>query len=908
MLIRLLYVIFTPLILCPRGSRVLNELEFVYCVSPIKLCSAANIERIVMNTALQDVSLREAASKDIAHNETPDPPGIGAREYGDVHMSGDSVAHLGDNNLYGPISINQLTVLIRDETMSYSSDEIPSIRTLLRPPPQRPSSRHKIPQSLAKRLEYIIGNGQTLAKLWLITSTHIQDALRFREESFRQYALNDAHNRTFDWAFEPSDNVHASLVDWLSHGSACFWISGKAGSGKSILMKYVSQHTGLAPALYVWAGRRNLVLSEHYFWYAGTTLQKSHEGVLRSLLRQILAQRPDITPILFPGLAHHLQRLESDEHAGILSIQSLELQKAFDMLSNNVPEDVALFLMIDGIDEYSGDLFEFCKLLMRLGKNSSIKILMSSRPVPACSHRFAQYPSLRMQDLTHDDIERYIDEELMVDPLLQDMDSLEQGLATQIKQALVEKASGVFLWIVLVVKDLLVGLGDYDDPAALQSRIDKLPSDLEHLYDHMLARLAEDHQKEGSMLLQIIKRGLEFQGHRLGALQLSFANFSHTTLPSSIQQNVLTLNEERLRIKMIDGRLRSRCCGLVEVQYLKNRKTAFTKPRVGFIHRTVVEYLNQYSIWERVASLCPMRTDDMDMLLLATCLATLNAENDQGSDSRDRIQELFESCVIYSKLLQKVGESSYVSYLEAAEQKSLDRLLMLQGATSARSRFRWHNELYHKLSSEHLYEYDTDGDQRAKFWKVTGSESNNSLAMFCIAILGLNAFWFHKLTTCSLTLSSITDILIHLLAITSFDSELLAAYGSSIEMLLGRADPNRASGHITAQILHVNYGLGPVRNSVYTKSSMLSAWSFWLGIRIGPNAYGKTAAIADVQDLRILAGLVNAGAELTSGSGRKASALTALREELERSKADAALTSKEGQLLLDDLLYNFNST
>lgn len=182
---------------------------------------------------------------------------------------------------------------------------LPSIRRLLLPPSDRP---RQAPRSLAKRLELVIGKGETLAKLWLLTSRHIQNALHFREEGFRQYTVKDAHPGTFDWAFMPSnDHIHDDLLEWLSDGSGCYWINGKAGSGKSTFMKYVSRHPALRPALRSWAGGRELIIAEHYFWFAGTDLQKSHEGILRSLLRQVLVQRPDIAPAIFPGLARHLQ-------------------------------------------------------------------------------------------------------------------------------------------------------------------------------------------------------------------------------------------------------------------------------------------------------------------------------------------------------------------------------------------------------------------------------------------------------------------------------------------------------------------------------------------------------------------------------------------------------------------------
>jgi Cdc6-like AAA superfamily ATPase len=67
----------------------------------------------------------------------------------------------------------------------------------------------------------------------------------------REEEIIMAHDGTFQWVFgdesSPMRHSHPHLhfdhfVDWLRCGNGIFHITGKPGSGKSTLMKFLSQH------------------------------------------------------------------------------------------------------------------------------------------------------------------------------------------------------------------------------------------------------------------------------------------------------------------------------------------------------------------------------------------------------------------------------------------------------------------------------------------------------------------------------------------------------------------------------------------------------------------------------------------------------------------------------------------
>ena len=150
------------------------------------------------------------------------------------------------------------------------------------------------------------------------------------------------------------------MGSWLRDRSPakgnCYWISGKAGSGKSSLLKYAQQDLRLARHLGTWAGSAQLVVSSFYFWYAGTDLQKSHVGLLRALLFGVLTKRPELTTVLFPQI---FRVILSGDAVGFHPEPSLgELKAAFANLVQSVPDDLRICFIIDGIDEYTGDYNE----------------------------------------------------------------------------------------------------------------------------------------------------------------------------------------------------------------------------------------------------------------------------------------------------------------------------------------------------------------------------------------------------------------------------------------------------------------------------------------------------------------------------------------------------------------------
>ena len=83
------------------------------------------------------------------------------------------------------------------------------------------------------------------------------ESLHFSGIWARQKSIAIAHSATYEWIFESErekDDSHLGFMQWLMSQNGIFWINGKAGSGKSTLMKFVANHPQTMQGLQRWAG------------------------------------------------------------------------------------------------------------------------------------------------------------------------------------------------------------------------------------------------------------------------------------------------------------------------------------------------------------------------------------------------------------------------------------------------------------------------------------------------------------------------------------------------------------------------------------------------------------------------------------------------------------------------------
>jgi NACHT domain len=398
------------------------------------------------------------------------------------------------------------------------------------------------------------------------TECRILDSLRFQRMEMRAARIMDAHTRTFEWIFSQDDesagvSTENLFLQWLTSSDGTFWITGKAGSGKSTLMKFLSNHPMTNQILRTWAAGSDLVIGMFYFWYAGTELQKSQEGLLQTLLHQILSQCPDLLPDVLPERWKEC----SSSHISSDHWTRAELIQAFEELARTTALTKKFCFFVDGLDEYSGDHEEIIKLLRDITCSDHIKLCLSSRPWNIFLLNFGK-PShlhLRLEDLTRNDIQLYVSNMLEENALFQELQLHEAQRCEDLVNEIVCKARGVFLWVFLVIRSLIQGLTNADRIVDLQRRLRQLPVDLETYFKHILTNI-DDIYKE--------QTGQTFQTAIHASSPLSLMTYvmldeieESPNFALELQIRPMSSSEIEFRYAAMKLRINARCKDLLEV-------------------------------------------------------------------------------------------------------------------------------------------------------------------------------------------------------------------------------------------------------------------------------------------------------------------------------------------------------
>jgi hypothetical protein len=438
-------------------------------------------------------------------------------------------------------------------------------------------------------------------------------------------------------------------------------------------MKYIYGHKTTGTLLARWAGKCSLTLASFFFWNLGTPEQKSQEGLSRALLFNVLDSDPSLIPDLLPKMWREAYGSDEDE----LSLpSSAEMKQVFERLTSGWDSSRKFCFFIDGLDEYSVSQLDGIAFMNNLSASSNIKIVLSSRPIPTCVEAFSRGPKLQLQDLTKNDIAAYVEDVIgshhyMVDlvGMTSDEDSDE---ATKILAELVTKASGVFLWVVLACQSLLEGFAAFDRVSDLRSRVDELPSELENLFQHMLSKIEARYQGQAANLLRICHQSHSVSGvEPVQSIGLAIIDGYGTDLSRMSPLKVMSREEKRGKCRLLEGRLRSRCCGLLEIRRAnpKNYTNCFCglekhnlliDSTVEFMHRSVFEFLESPGVWSLS---CLQTPDDMFEPNAALSCLSLHLVRLSLDGKREQVDDYVKDVLLYGSHADNAETDSMVPIL-----------------------------------------------------------------------------------------------------------------------------------------------------------------------------------------------------------------------------------------------------
>lgn len=466
------------------------------------------------------------------------------------------------------------------------------------------------------------------AKIEQRCQKRILDSLWFRRLDHRRNSVSEAHPGTFGWALNPpADDVEwDDLSEWLQSGSGIYWIHGKPGSGKTTLMKHLYDSSVTHSLLQEWAKDKSIVTPNFFFWQLGTPEEKTQYGLYRGILHQIFTEDPSLISYILPEMWREVRNdngfaIQSSTEARTSNLDCPtegELMLAFHRLKAHSQATYCFF--IDGLDEYSGDTFRLIAFLEKL-VSRNIKAIVSSRPIPSCFQAFSRGPKLRLQDLTRHDIKTYVHDTIVLHEHTETLIEMDSTIVDRIESELTERASGVFLWVVLACRSLIQGFAAFDCPEELQQRLNELPRELDDLFNHILQRFDSRYYEQAAKLLRLCYHSTDLGNHQhtvhqaLYTLGLALVDADNLDITKPLKSNHLSQEEKISRCRVLEARLRSRCCGLLEIRLGNPRfrpcfcqsydhhsressERELVDSTVEFIHRTVFEFLRIPGRWD----------------------------------------------------------------------------------------------------------------------------------------------------------------------------------------------------------------------------------------------------------------------------------------------------------------------
>ncbi|ENH65780.1 hypothetical protein FOC1_g10003402 [Fusarium oxysporum f. sp. cubense race 1] len=366
--------------------------------------------------------------------------------------------------------------------------------------------------------------------------------IRYDTIQERELTIKEAHKGTFRWIFN-ENNAETSPIgfkEWLASDGSLYWITGKPGSGKSTLMKYLLQPVDESSNanrcneyLQQWAGDRKLTIASFHFWAIGSDIQASKEGLLRTLLVQLFRAHPD--------------------------------------------ECIA----------------------------SPIKVCVSSRPWTEFENAFGYYPRLKMEDLTYDDITKYVVSKFEANTQFARFQKLHPQFAGALSHSIADKASGVFLWVTIVVASLLAGMMAGDRVEDLKNRLNLLPSEMDELYGRIIDSIDPLYREHAAQLFKLV-----YACNGTTSLRILWYADEVDFLERAIDEDPSAVPYEEVigRLEDMRRRIVSRCRGLLEVHEQVRTIREQCDPakidggNVVYLHRTFEDFLRRPDTQQRLNS------------------------------------------------------------------------------------------------------------------------------------------------------------------------------------------------------------------------------------------------------------------------------------------------------------------
>lgn len=447
-------------------------------------------------------------------------------------------------------------------------------------------------------------------------------SLRRDETGYRLSDVEAQYQSTFEWIF---DKERANYTTWLEALGPIFWVSGKPGSGKSTIMKMVREDRRTVELFKAQKPDAVPVIVDYFFHNRGSSIQMSLEGLLYRILYQMTSTATDIARMLLPVFK---SRPKEDGREWTLR----HLREALEVILAQSRIPLRILVFFDALDEFDGEpraIADFVQDLgtQRKGSTTEVKVCCSSRPWTAFQDAFSDSDGCRVHEHTHEDIRRYINGRVSENTRMTQMmkgGPQANGYSVQrLIRKLPNRANGVFVWVRLVLDELLRACSDGATPGELAEILSTIPGDLDEVYQRSVDRIPLKYRFDAYVMIETVLRFPATIALRdLGLVVLCAPGIS----PSDCAKYIPADPCSHDFILTTARRLQSRCGGILEVTGRDNA------PSVSFMHQTAKDFFSRPGSTEGILHQEPTRALENGYSFLAKSVLTIASLSSRSFD------------------------------------------------------------------------------------------------------------------------------------------------------------------------------------------------------------------------------------------------------------------------------------
>ncbi|KAL8801762.1 MAG: hypothetical protein Q9182_004234 [Xanthomendoza sp. 2 TL-2023] len=260
---------------------------------------------------------------------------------------------------------------------------------------------------------------------------------------------------------------------------------------------------------------------------------------------------------------------------------------------------IRLLLFVDTLDEHDGDNELLARLLEGWSQTAdgdyvALKICLASRSWPIFTDHFGRCPNLSIHHHTNEDIRLYTESRLF-SSLSGPLQLLEPERLTNLAQQITAKAYGVFIWVRLVVNQLVGSIRDGTLYTTLQRMIAEAPEELQDFYENNLFRIDPSYANETYVMFQLVLYSTEplLLDTLVKATEMSLDRYLHHN--NDQITNASESFSDSLSIEGLRRWLISRGGGLLETYtadaHVDHLDLCTSHFYVQFLHQTTKEYI-----------------------------------------------------------------------------------------------------------------------------------------------------------------------------------------------------------------------------------------------------------------------------------------------------------------------------